>query len=138
MLFKLGNRGKMSIQSRERHAVSYVSVTRYLIVKEKAKIPVEPCTGRRPSWGDIQGHNSASQKVVNKTESSGQTNASNHSSSHCHLAELLGILDIPNKNRGGTLLRAQGEGQTKYESLISSREASIRQTGEAGWKNKSR
>lgn len=49
MLFKLGNRGKISIQSRERHAVSYASVTRYLIVKEKAKIPVEPCTGRHPS-----------------------------------------------------------------------------------------
>lgn len=107
-------------------------------MKEKAKIPVEPCTDRHPSPGDIQGHNSASQKVVNKTESSGQTNASNHSSLHCHLAELPGILDIPNKNRGGTLPGAQGEGQIKYKSLISSGEASVRQSGEVGWKNKSR
>lgn len=87
--------GKLSIPGRERHAVSCVSVTRSLTVREKAEIPFEPCRGRRPSRGDIQGHSSASQKVVNKTESSGQTNASNHSSLHCHLAELQGTLGHP-------------------------------------------
>lgn len=156
MLFKLGNRGKLSIPGRERHAVSYVSVTTSLIVK-KTKIPFEPCSGRHPSRGDIQGHNSSSQKVVNKTENSGQINASNHSSLRCHLAELQGILGIPSKKRGGTLLRAQGEGQIKYKSLTNKLcisqyfilrnifsqyilywEASMRHSGEAGGENRSR
>jgi len=49
----------------------------------------------------LQQCNSASQKVVNKPECSSQTNDSNRSSLHRHLAELQEGLNIPKKEQRG-------------------------------------
>lgn len=51
MLFKLAN-GKTE-HTKQRQAVSYVWVTRYLVVKERAKITASFVRGRQPSWGDF-------------------------------------------------------------------------------------